>query len=108
MTCLAVCAAIDGVAAAVIGLSDRPKEEAGYVVRTLQQQGIGVYMVTGDNKRTASNIAVRLGTYLHDLCRTFVTPYNQAFLNLMYLRKFHQVAKLPSSNGCRYRTNRTG
>ena len=56
-----VVVAIDGRASAVIGISDAPRPTAKPAVEALQQQGIDVVMLTGDNRATAERIARELG-----------------------------------------------
>ena len=53
--------AIDGVEAAVFGVADTVKENAAQVVAELKGMGLEVWMITGDNRRTASAIARRTG-----------------------------------------------
>jgi Cu+-exporting ATPase len=53
--------AIDGKAAGVIGVADTIKEDSVAAVRVLQQMGIEVVMITGDNERTAQAIARQVG-----------------------------------------------
>src|SRR6266496_3227408 len=48
-----VVVAIDGRASAVIGISDAPRPTARAAVEALQQQGVEVVMLTGDNRTTA-------------------------------------------------------
>jgi len=50
-----------GVLLGALALTDEPKPEAQAVVAQLQSQGVQVWMVSGDNVRTAKHIAVRLG-----------------------------------------------
>eukprot|EP01083_Nonionella_stella_P146744 461940_1 len=58
----AVVVSIDGVTEAVIGLLDRARVEAAQVVNILRQKmGIQVYMLTGDNARTAAVVARDIG-----------------------------------------------
>ena len=57
----AVVAAIDGEAAAVIGLADAARPTAAQTVVALHQAGIEVVMLTGDNQATAERIASKLG-----------------------------------------------
>ncbi len=45
---------------AVIAISDQVKPTSAAAVRKLQQQGIEVYMLTGDGQRTASSLARQL------------------------------------------------
>lgn len=64
----AVILAIDGTAKAIIGMIDKPKEEAAMVVGVLQKaMGIDVYMLTGDNFKTSSVIAARIGIPLSNV-----------------------------------------
>jgi Cu+-exporting ATPase len=53
--------AVDGTLAAFVGLADKPKPEAAQVVAVLKRRGIRVYMLTGDNERTARMVANTLG-----------------------------------------------
>lgn len=53
--------AIDQKFAGLIAMSDILKENAAAVVKDIQGLGIEVIMMTGDNKRTALAIAVKLG-----------------------------------------------
>nr|WP_290665129.1 heavy metal translocating P-type ATPase [Ardenticatena sp.] len=53
--------AIDGRPAGILALADTVKESSRRAVQTLQQMGIEVWMMTGDNKRTALAIARELG-----------------------------------------------
>ena len=53
--------AMDGQAAGIIAVADTIKPEAREAVETLQRMGIDVYMLTGDNERTAAAIAKQVG-----------------------------------------------
>lgn len=53
--------AVDGQAAGVIAVADTLKNEAQDAVAALEKIGIAVYMLTGDNERTASAIAKQIG-----------------------------------------------
>ena len=57
----AVVVAIDGRTEAVIGLLDKARDEASLIVRVLIGMGIQVFMLTGDNDRTAKVIAKDIG-----------------------------------------------
>jgi P-type Cu+ transporter len=59
--CTAVYAAVAGSVAAVLGIADRVKPEAGVTVRALQALGIDVWMVTGDARDTALHVADAVG-----------------------------------------------
>ncbi|CAM9415965.1 unnamed protein product, partial [Chrysoparadoxa australica] len=56
-----VLAAVDGVLKAVFGIADAIRPEAVQVIGELEKAGIKVYMVTGDNRRTAKEVARRVG-----------------------------------------------
>ncbi|HLS89435.1 MAG TPA: heavy metal translocating P-type ATPase [Sphingobacteriaceae bacterium] len=57
----AVLLAVDGRPAGVVAVADTLKEEAAAAVEALHQMGIDVYMLTGDNRRTALAIARQVG-----------------------------------------------
>jgi Cu+-exporting ATPase len=54
-------AALDGQAVAVLGLADEIRPTSLHAVRALQQQGLEVVMLTGDNAQTAAAIAAQAG-----------------------------------------------
>lgn len=56
-----VCLAVGGALAAVLSVSDPLRPEAGGVVAALQQMGVHVCMVSGDNIRTAKAVAEEVG-----------------------------------------------
>jgi P-type Cu2+ transporter len=56
-----VVVAVDGRASALIGISDATRPTAKAAVEALQQQGVEVVMLTGDNRATAERIARELG-----------------------------------------------
>lgn len=53
--------AIDGKPAGLLGVSDPIKEATPDAIKTLQQQGIRVVMLTGDSETTAKAVAEKLG-----------------------------------------------
>ncbi|GIL16085.1 MAG: copper-translocating P-type ATPase [Chloroflexota bacterium] len=53
--------AVDGAAAGIIAVADTLKPEAHDAVQALEKMKIDVYMLTGDNQRTASAIAKQIG-----------------------------------------------
>ena len=53
----AVWLAVDGEIKAVMGIADAVKPSSAEVIRTLQDMGLEVVMLTGDNRRTAEVIA---------------------------------------------------
>ncbi|PEY29511.1 copper-translocating P-type ATPase [Bacillus cereus] len=53
----AMIVAIDGKLAGIIAVADTVKESSKTAIQSLKEIGIEVYMVTGDNKRTAEAIA---------------------------------------------------
>ena len=57
----AICVGVNGELAGVLGVMDVVKEEAKSTVSALQRMGIQVWMVTGDNQRTADALAAQVG-----------------------------------------------
>src|SRR5207247_8201380 len=53
--------AVDGRAAALIGIADAPRRTSAAAVTALRQAGVEVVMLTGDNQATAQRIAAQLG-----------------------------------------------
>ena len=52
---------IDGKAVAVFGFKDKIKENAKSSIKSLQNKGIEIIMMTGDNEATAKHVAENLG-----------------------------------------------
>jgi Cu+-exporting ATPase len=60
----AVVVSVDGQSEAVIGLIDKAKSEASLAVKVLQKKlGVKVYMLTGDNIRTAKAVGADIGIH---------------------------------------------
>jgi heavy metal translocating P-type ATPase len=57
----AILAAVNGVLAGLIGISDQPKEDATDSIAGLRKKGLIPLMITGDNPRAASSMASRVG-----------------------------------------------
>ena len=67
--------AIDGKLAAIIAVADTIKESSKKAITALKNLGIKVYMITGDNERTARAIASQVGI---DHVFAGVLPENKA------------------------------
>lgn len=52
---------------AVFGIADAPRPESVRTIKKLKQMGLDVWMVTGDNTRTAMSIADQLGIKRHNV-----------------------------------------
>jgi Cu+-exporting ATPase len=57
----AIAVEVDGKAAGEIEIADEARPDAKEAVHRLRSMGIGVWMITGDNKRTAIEIAREVG-----------------------------------------------
>ncbi len=56
-----VVVAVDGIAVGLIGIADAVRDTSAAAVAALQQDGVEVVMLTGDNEATARRIAGQLG-----------------------------------------------
>ncbi|HKT40651.1 MAG TPA: heavy metal translocating P-type ATPase, partial [Ktedonobacterales bacterium] len=57
----AMLVAIDGVVAGILGVADTVKVGSAEAIARLQARGIAVWMITGDNRRTAQSVAQQVG-----------------------------------------------
>lgn len=66
---------IDGVLYGIIAVADQIKETSKQAINDLKQMGLDIYMMTGDNERTARAIALQVGI---DNILAEVLPENKA------------------------------
>lgn len=57
----AVLVAIDNILVGVIALADKIKEDSAQVIKVLKEMNIEVYMLSGDNEKTALAVAKKVG-----------------------------------------------
>lgn len=56
-----VCLSVNGILKGIIAIADPVREESAEVVKELQNLGLDVIMLTGDNEKTAEAIAKKVG-----------------------------------------------
>ena len=78
--------AVDGKAAAIFGIADKPRPQAMQAIRHLKSLGIQTLMVTGDTEKTAHYIAAKVGIET-------VIANAQPEEKLAIIRRFQQVGK---------------
>jgi Cu+-exporting ATPase len=57
----AILVAVDGVVVGALGIADTHKVGSAEAVAQAQQEGMEVWMITGDNRRTALSVAAQVG-----------------------------------------------
>lgn len=75
--------AVDGVLRLLVAIADSPKPEAAVAIAALQALGRDVYMLTGDNPRTAAAVAAEVGI-----------PPDRVFAGVLPAEKAQKVREL--------------
>lgn len=73
----AIALVVDERPSMVLGLMDEAKDDALVTVNLLRGMGISVFMLTGDNRRTAQFVASELGIEAHNVIAE-VLPHDKA------------------------------
>ncbi len=81
--------AVDGTAAALLGVADPLKPDTADALATLRDEGLRIVMLTGDNRTTAQAIARRLGI---DEVHADVSPADKGDVIEKLQREGHKVA----------------
>lgn len=84
-----MCIGVDGLLCGLIAARDTPREEAGEAVATLEDQGVRVWMLTGDNRRAASAMAELVG--IHN---------SRVLSELLPHQKIQEVTRLQTQGAC--------
>lgn len=79
----AMLVAVDGAVAGALGVADTVKVGSAEAVARLQARGIAVWMITGDNRRTAQSVAEQVGI-----------PANNVLAEVLPDQKATQVKRL--------------
>ena len=73
--------AIDGAVKGILSLSDKIKANSKRTIEELHKMGIETYMLTGDNKKTASTVASAVG--IDNVCAGVLPEKHLAALETM-------------------------
>jgi len=84
--------AVDKKIAGVVGVADPIKESSSIAVKKMQEMGIEVAMITGDNQKTADNIGKNLG-----ITRIFAEVLSEDKAN--YVKKLQDEGKFVAMVG---------
>jgi Cu+-exporting ATPase len=88
----AVFVAVDGTAAGILTVADQVKDTTPHAIRELQDLGLRIVMLTGDNRRTAAAVAAPLG--ITDV-EAEIDPVGKA----AYVRKLRKEGRHPAMAG---------
>ena len=84
--------AVDSQVAGVVGVADPIKENSSVAVKKMQEMGIEVAMITGDNQKTAENIGKKIG-----ISRIFAEVLPEDKVN--YVKKLQDEGKFVAMVG---------
>lgn len=91
---------VDNTLAGLIYFEDQIREDARYVVESLAQQGINMYMLSGDKRSTAEYVASAVGIPKEKvrnielpLCLTSSFYNNEPYYSKRGLEELHDICK---------------
>jgi Cu+-exporting ATPase len=78
--------AVDGIPVAALAIADAIKRDSAAAIARLRQEGVAVWMLTGDNARTAASVAAQVGI-----------PADHVLAEVLPGEKAAQIARLRQS-----------
>uniref|UniRef100_A0A0D9X943 HMA domain-containing protein n=1 Tax=Leersia perrieri TaxID=77586 RepID=A0A0D9X943_9ORYZ len=84
--------AVDGTLAGLICFEDKLREDSHQIIDTLSKQGVSVYMLSGDKKSAAMNVASLLGIEAEKVIAEVKPHEKKRFIS--ELQKYHKLVAM--------------